>query len=166
VIDGLALQRNWAPMDDFLIARIIHVVAVLFWIGGVGFVTLVVMPSIREEFPPEERLIIFQRVEQRFASQARVWVALAGASGFWMVYRADLWKRYADLQFWWMHAMLLVWVLFAAMLFVIEPLVLHRRMANSSRPAGFRWIERVHWVLLLFSLIALIGALAGGHGLF
>ncbi len=34
-------------MDDFIIARVIHVVAVLFWIGGVAFVTLVVMPSVR-----------------------------------------------------------------------------------------------------------------------
>lgn len=30
--------------DDFTLARVIHVVAVLFWIGGVAFVTLVLMP--------------------------------------------------------------------------------------------------------------------------
>ncbi len=119
-------------MDDFIIARIIHVVAILFWIGGVGFVTSVVMPSIREGSPSEERLAAFHRIEGRFAWQARIWVALAGASGFWMVYRADLWSRYADPHFWWMHAMLLVWLLFAIMLFVIEPLFLHRQMANSS----------------------------------
>ena len=89
-------------MDGFIIARIIHVVAILFWIGGVAFVTSVVMPSIREGFPPEERLAAFRRIEARFAWQARIWVALAGASGFWMVYRADLWSRYTGPGFWWM----------------------------------------------------------------
>ena len=32
-------------------ARAIHVLSVLFWIGGVGFVTLVVMPMKRERSP-------------------------------------------------------------------------------------------------------------------
>ena len=152
-------------MDDFIIARIIHVVAILFWIGGVAFVTSVVMPSIREGFPPEGRLAAFRRIEARFAWQARTWVALVGASGFWMVYRADLWSRYTDPRFWWMHAMLLVWLLFATMLFVIEPL-LHRRMANSSCPADFRRMERMHRLLLLLTIIALVGAIGGSHGLF
>lgn len=153
-------------MDDFIIARIIHVVAVLFWIGGVGFVTLVVIPSIREGSPPQERFAAFHRIEGRFARQARIWVALAGASGFWMVYRADLWSRYADPHFWWMHAMLLVWLLFAIMLFVVEPLVLHRRMANSLSPAHFGQIQRMHWLLFAFSVVAVVGAIGGSHGLF
>ncbi|CAN1721651.1 Copper resistance protein D domain-containing protein [Hyphomicrobium sp. 1Nfss2.1] len=152
-------------MDDFTIARAIHVVAVLFWIGGVAFVTTVVMPSIRDGSPPEKRLAAFHRVEGRFAWQARIWVALAGVSGFWMVYRADLWSRYADPRFWWMHAMLLVWLLFATMLFVVEPLFLHRRMASSPGPADFRRMEWVHTLLLLLSLIALVGAIGGSHGL-
>ena len=153
-------------MDDFIIARIIHVVAVLFWIGGVAFVTLVVIPSIREGSPPQERFAAFHRIEGRFAWQARIWVALAGASGFWMVYRADLWSRYADPHFWWMHAMLLVWLLFAIMLFVVEPLFLHRRMANSLSPAHFGRIQRMHWLLLAFSVVAVVGAIGGSHGLF
>jgi len=93
-------------------------------------------------------------------------VALAGASGFWMVYRADLWRRYADPHFWWMHAMLLVWLLFAIMLFVVEPLFLHRRMANSLSPAHFGRIQRMHWLLLAFSVVAVVGAIGGSRGLF
>jgi len=153
-------------MDDLIIARIVHVVAVLFWIGGVAFVTTVVMPSIRKGFLSEDKRAAFHGIEGRFAWQARIWVALAGASGFWMVYRAGLWTRYADPHFWWMHAMLLVWLLFATMLFVVEPLFLHRRMANSSRSPDFRWIERMHWLLLILSLIAMVGAIGGSHGLF
>ena len=33
-------------MDDFIIARALHVLAVLMWIGGVAFVTMVLFPSI------------------------------------------------------------------------------------------------------------------------
>ena len=59
----------------------------------------------------------FHRFEERFAPQAGVWVLLAGASGFWMVHRANLWDRFADPQYWRMHAMVLVWLAFALMLF-------------------------------------------------
>jgi uncharacterized membrane protein len=153
-------------MDDFVIARVVHVLAVLMWIGGVAFVTTVVMPSIRRNHPPGERLAAFHRIEERFAPQARFWVLLAGASGFWMVYRADLWDRFAGFDFWWMHAMVCLWALFALMLFVIEPLVLRRRFRASARPAAdFTRMERMHRVLLLLAVVTLLGAVAGSHGL-
>lgn len=154
-------------MDDFTIARVIHVVSVLLWIGGVAFVTLVVMPSVRTGFAAHERLSVFHRIESRFAPQARLWVLLAGASGFWMAWRGQMWSRFADSHFWWMHAMVALWLVFAAMLFVVEPLFLHRRMLESLDPAqDFAWMERMHRVLLAASLVALIGAVGGSHGLF
>lgn len=153
-------------MDDFTLARVVHVVAILFWIGGVAFVTTVLMPSIRHSVLPAERLSSFHRVEQGFAWQARLWVGLAGLSGLWMIHRADLWDRFADLRFWWMHAMIAIWLIFAAMLYLIEPLFLHRRMHSSRDPArDFARMERMHRGLLLASLVTTIGALAGAHGL-
>lgn len=153
-------------MDDFTIARVIHVLTVLLWIGGVAFVTLVIMPTIRRENRPEKRLFEFHRIESGFAPQARIWVLLAGASGFWMAWRADLWFRFAEASGWWMVAMVVVWAIFMIMLFVLEPLVIHRRMSNSPDPAGdFRRMERMHRVLLVASLIALAGAVGGSHGL-
>ena len=78
-----------------------------------------------------------------------------------------MWSRFADPHFWWMHAMVLVWTLFAAMLFVIEPLFLHRRMAATASPAeDFARMERMHRVLLAASLVAVIGAVGGSHGMF
>lgn len=153
-------------MEDITIARALHVLAVLMWIGGVGFVTCVVMPSIRGLHPPDERLAAFHRIEGRFAPQARLWVLLAGASGFWMVYRAQMWDRFADSRFWWMHAMVGLWAIFAAMLFVIEPLFLHRRMERSATPAtDFARMERMHRLLLALAIVTLLGAMAGSHGL-
>lgn len=152
-------------MDGFILARMLHVVAVLFWIGGVAFVTLVVMPSVRLRHAPEERLAAFHRIEARFAPQARIWVLLAGASGLWMIWRGDMWSRFADPHFWWMHAMVAIWLVFAAMLLVIEPLFLHRRMAASPDPArDFARMEQMHRVLLTASIITLAGAVGGSHG--
>lgn len=154
-------------MDDFALARAVHVVAVLFWIGGVGFVTLVLMPSLSMTEAPPDRLRRFQQFEGRFAWQARLWVLLAGASGFWMVARADLWSRFADPLFWWMHLMLALWAVFAAMLFVIEPLHLHRRLAASTAPeADFKRMIALHRLLLGIAVVTVIGAVGGSHGLF
>ena len=152
-------------MNDFILARGLHVLAVLMWVGGVAFVTTVLFPSIRRSVPPEERLAAFHRFEGRFAPQAALWVLLAGASGFWMTYRAELWSRFADPEYWWMHAMVAVWLVFTTMLFVIEPLFLHKRMEASPDPArDFARMERLHWMALAVSLVTLLGAVAGSHG--
>src|SRR5690606_2331295 len=154
-------------MDDLAPARILHVVAVLMWSGGVGFVTLVVIPALGRVYPPDRRLAAFHAIEGRFAPQARLWVLLAGASGLWMIWRGAMWGLFADPSFWWMHAMLAVWLVFAVMLFVIEPLFLHRRMATSPDPAAdFDRLDRMHRLLLAGSIIAVIGAVGGAHGLF
>ena len=154
-------------VDDFALARAVHVIAVLFWIGGVGFVTWVLMPTLKATELPQDRLRRFQQMEARFAWQARLWVLLAGASGLWLVARADLWSRFLDARFWWMHLMVALWTVFALMLFVIEPLHLHRRLANTQSPeADFARMIRLHQLLLVVSVITIFGAVGGSHGLF
>ncbi len=153
-------------MDDYTIARVVHIAAIIFWIGGVAFVTTVLFPAVTSAFAPEGRLSQFHRFEARFAAQARIWVLLAGASGFWMAWRADLWSRFLEPRYWWMHAMVVVWAAFTLMLFVIEPLFLHKRMAASQSPAqDFDRMSRMHWVALTLSIITAAGAVAGSHGL-
>ncbi len=154
-------------MDDFALARAVHVIAVLFWIGGVGFVTWVLMPTLKATELPQDRLRRFQQIEARFAWQARLWVLLAGASGLWLVARADLWSRFLDSRFWWMHLMVALWTIFALMLFVIEPLYLHGRLAKSkSSEEDFARMMRLHQLLLAVSVITIFGAVGGSHGLF
>ncbi|MBK5940985.1 hypothetical protein [Halochromatium roseum] len=77
------------------------------------------------------------------------------------------WERFTQLSFWWMHAMVLVWVLFTLMLFVLEPLVLWKlflRHAAKHPRRVFGWMERMHWLLLTLSLVTVAGAVAGSHG--
>lgn len=155
-------------MDPLAIARAIHVLAVLLWIGGVAMVTTVLLPAIRRMGAPADRLPLFHRIERRFAWQARVTTLLAGTSGFYMADRLDLWYRFRLAGFWWMHAMVGVWLIFTLMLFVAEPLVLDRWLEARARTAPestYRLVQRLHWVLLAISLVTVFGAVAGSHGL-
>jgi uncharacterized membrane protein len=145
--------------------RAVHVAAVVLWIGGVGFVTTALLPSVRRDHPPAQRLSAFLRVERLFSWQARLTVALAGASGVWMTQAFGLWGRFRLASFWWMHAMALAWIVFALMLYVLEPLFLHRALERARRPErAFRLVELMHWGLLALSLAAVVGAVAGVHG--
>ena len=155
-------------MTDLALARALHVLAIVLWIGGVGMVTTVLLPAIRRSYPAAQRFAAFHDLEARFARQARITTALAGASGFYMAWQMDAWDRFLSGSFWWMHAMVLTWVIFTLMLFVLEPLFLERllaRRAATAPEATYRLVERLHWALLTLSLITVAGAVAGSHGL-
>jgi hypothetical protein len=63
--------------------------------------------------------------------------------------------------------MVLVWAIFTVMLFVLEPLFLHRWIADRGTrdPSGtLRRISALHWALLALSLATVAGAVAASHG--
>lgn len=155
-------------MIDITLARALHVVAIVLWLGGVGMVTTVLLPAIRRQHPAAGRFAQFHAIEHGFARQARWTTALAGATGLYMAWRLQLWDRFASAEFWWMHAMVATWAVFTLMLFVIEPLFLDRLLARRAArqpEATYRLIERLHWGLLALSLLTVAGAVAGAHGL-
>lgn len=153
---------------DFALARAVHVLAIVLWIGGVAMVTLVLLPAVRRFKSPEERVAFFEEVEGRFATQSRITTALAAISGFYMLHLTG-WQRLAMPEFWWIHAMIAVWAVFTLMLFVLEPLVLHRwfnQRAKTAPESTFRLVQRLHWFLLTISLITVAAGVAGSHGWF
>ena len=107
-------------MDDVTIALAIHVLVVVLWIGGVATVTTVLLPAVRRFKSVEERVAFFETIERRFAWQARGTTVLAGASGFYMMYRMNLWSAFLTIEYWWLDAMVAVWLVFTLMLFIIE----------------------------------------------
>lgn len=154
-------------MDEFVLARVLHVLGVVLWIGGVAMVTTVLLPAVARMKSAEERVEFFEHIESRFAIQARFTTLLVGLSGFYMVHILNGWGRFAEPRFWWMHAMVLVWVIFTVMLFVLEPWVLHKwfqARAQHEPEKTFKLIQRLHWFLLSISLITVMGAVAGSHG--
>ena len=153
-------------MDDVAVALALHVLAVIHWIGGLAFVTLIVLPLGRLHSTGDEGLTLFDSLERRFATQVRFSVPLAGATGLWITSRTDLWGRFADPHFWWMSAMLGLWLVFMLMVFVLEPL-LHERFQQQARidpAATLRRITHLHAFLLTLAALTIIGAVAGAHG--
>ncbi len=155
-----------SPIDDIEIARALHVLCIAHWIGGVAFVTLVALPFARAQKDAAAGWALFEGIENRFAGQVRWSIPLAGASGLWMTWRLGLWAAFADPAFWWMDAMVFVWAVFMAAVFVIEPIA-HRRVAVEAArdPKGvLRRLWRTHLVLLVAAATTIAGAVAGAHG--
>lgn len=155
-------------MVEITLARAIHVLAVIIWIGGVSFATTSVLPLTRLRTRPlQERLALFEAIEGRFVWQARISTLLVAASGFYMIHELGLWERFRHAEYWWMHAMVLVWALFTLLLFVIEPLLIHRVLHARVRAGDgsvFIHLLVAHIALLTLSLITAFAAVAGSHG--
>lgn len=153
-------------MDDVAAARALHVLGVVLWIGGVAMVTTVLLPAVRRLEDRADQIAFFESVERGFARQVRASTLLVGASGFYMTWSGDLWDRFRDPAYWWMSAMVAVWLIFTIMLFFLEPLFLHRWLVERGRTrpeSTFRIIIGLHWLLLAVSLLTIGGAVAGSH---
>jgi hypothetical protein len=88
--------------------------------------------------------------------------------GLYLVERLDLWWRFADSRFRWMHAMVMLWLAYAVALFVLEPLLLRARFVERLRRDPDQALSRMmrhHWLVLFLSLATVAGAVAGSHGL-
>ena len=132
-------------MNEFALARVIHVLAVVLWIGGVAMVTTVLIPIIRTTPSDANAVEMFERFEKRFAWQAKFMILIAGGSGFYMLDSIDAWNRYS------------------------EPLFLNRlfkKHARTNPEKTFVFVHGFHMVLLTLSLVTIAGAVAGSHGWF
>jgi len=70
-------------LDYLTLARVIHVIAVMLWIGGVAMVTTVLIPAIKKLRSKEDQ-ITFEQIENKFAFQAKITILLTGLTGFYM----------------------------------------------------------------------------------
>ncbi|RHW76393.1 hypothetical protein [Colwellia sp. RSH04] len=153
---------NW-----FVIVRSVHVLSIVLWIGGVAFITTVLLPSILKHINTEQRFTLFEQLEQSFSWQAKLTTLLAGASGWYMLHYLNAWQRYLHIEFWWLHLMTFIWLIFSIVLFVLEPLFLHKWFKNKAKEHcenTFNNILRMHRILLFLSLLAVVGATLGSHG--
>jgi uncharacterized membrane protein len=150
--------------NHFVLARVLHVIAVIIWIGGVAFVTTVLIPAIRKTQSPENRLQIFEILESKFSFQAKFTTLLAGVTGFYMLHIMNGWS---SMQ-WWIYLMIFVWAIFTTVLFIFEPLFLHKwfhKQATINSEKLFLVLQTMHIILLIISLLAVFGGVAGVHGL-
>jgi uncharacterized membrane protein len=153
--------------DDFALARAIHVLALVHWIGGLSAVTTIVLPRARALADAKDAVAAFEAFERPFAQQARVSILLVGLSGFYMIMKLDGWNRFGRASFWWLDLMVAVWVLFALMVYVLEPLVIHRLFhdfALRQKRRAFALATRLHVVALCVSAFTIVAGVLGALG--
>ena len=151
----------------FVLARSLHVMGVVFWIGGVAFVTTVLIPSLKRTTNKVDRLNLFEQLEGKFSFQAKISTITTGITGLYMIIFLDAWNRYLQIHYWWLHLMTVIWLIFTIVLFVLEPLFLQRwfrKQAVKDSENAFAWLQRLHIILLTLSMLAILGAVAGSHG--
>ena len=87
----------------FVIARALHILGIVLWIGGVAFVTTVLIPAIRHNQSPDNQLSLFELLEGKFSFQAKLSTLLTGISGFYMLHFMDAWGAIV----WWVYLSLI-----------------------------------------------------------
>ncbi|MGH8272712.1 MAG: hypothetical protein ACRES9_00415 [Gammaproteobacteria bacterium] len=149
-------------MNTYNILLALHVLGVVWWIGGVALVTCVLLPSVHR-LPADERIARIKQFEHRFAMQARLAVLLVGITGFWMLALTG-WARLGFAHGWWLDLMILVWALFALLLFVVEPLHLPARIGLMRKRNGFLLLHAVMLTLALAAIFCGVIGVRGGFG--
>jgi len=66
--------------------KLIHVLAVMLWVGGMFFAYMVLRPTATEVLQPPERLKLWNSVFKRFFNWVWLLVYLLLVTGFYMVY--------------------------------------------------------------------------------
>ncbi len=65
-------------MTEFAVAIVIHVLAMVLWVGGVGMVTTVVIPIVKRLPADANTVGMFEAIQKRFAWKAMFMVLIAG----------------------------------------------------------------------------------------
>lgn len=154
-------------IDDLALARAIHVLGLIHWIGGLAVVTTIVLPRARALPDPGQAIEAFEAFERRFASQVRISILLVGLSGGYMITKLDAWDLFQRASFWWLHLMVAVWLLFALVVYVLEPTLLHRQFhefAAREKDRAFALAIRFHVIALAMVVFAIVSGVLGAAG--
>ena len=104
--------------------KLLHVLAVIFWVGGMAFAHTCLRPSVQLLQAPE-RLRLMHAVMGRFFQGVLVAALLVLASGLWMVGRVAKESVQAGVNF----AMPLDWILMAVLGLLMIAIFGHIRFA-------------------------------------
>ncbi|MDH4226593.1 MAG: hypothetical protein OEV59_02395 [Deltaproteobacteria bacterium] len=154
----------------FSILHILHVLAVIAWIGGLAFITIVALPMVIKMPDALQKVLLFSRIEHRFAPLARVYNAVTGITGFAMLYMAGWQSIVFTKEGLGLLIMMVIWFFWAVMLFGLEPLVirkmLDKMMAGDKKidiETIFSRMNALHYVLLFVSLVASAAGIVFAH---
>lgn len=144
----------------------IHVTIVVLWIGGVAFVTIIIFPLLLKMDDSFEKVLLFQRVENRFAKQARAYAWTAGITGAILLYLTGQHRALFTLNALGATVMLVVWLVYTLVLTFEKKIfgVLFSQPEKLNAAKIFVRLNTFHWVVLGLSLAAVFIGVWTGHG--
>jgi len=93
----------------FLLMHIVHILTVILWIGGLAFVTGIVLPMVIKTPDALQKVLTFQRIEHRFAPLAKAYNIVVGITVFIMVWQTGWYELYFTKDGWALTFMTAVW---------------------------------------------------------
>lgn len=144
----------------------VHVIGVVLWIGGVAFVTMVVLPMIMRMENSLEKVLFFQGVEHRFVKIAKTSVVVVGVTGVLLLQITGKWSVMFKASGIGPTLMSVVWLFYALVLMFEGRLfkVIFKGEAQQDTAKVFYRLSVFHWVILSLSLFALGMGVWTGHG--
>ena len=150
----------------YAVLKLLHVLSIVFWVGGMAFAHVCLRPSVTMLQPPE-RLRLLHAVMQRFFRGVLVAALLALATGLWMIGRVAKESVQAGVDF----AMPLDWTIMATLGIVMIAIFGHirfalfkrmsRAVAASDWPAAGAAMASIRlWVLVNLVIGVLVIAIA------
>ena len=144
----------------------IHVLAVVIWIGGVAFVTIIIFPMIMRMEGSSEKMMLFQGIEHRFEKIAKISVAVVGLTGGWMLQLTGGWKTLFSAGGIGPTLMVSVWTFYVLVL-LFEPRLFKAISRGETQQKTSRVFFRLtvfHWVVLVLSLLVIGVGVWSDHG--
>ncbi len=144
----------------------IHVTTVVLWIGGVSFVTIIIFPMLLGMEDSFEKVLLFQRMENRFAWQARIYAWTAGITGGLLLYLTGEYRELFTMNALGPTVMLIVWLLYTIVLTFEKKIfgVLFSQPGKLDSAKIFARLNAFHWIILGLSLLAVFIGVWTGHG--
>ena len=143
------------------IALILHILAAMFWIGGMLFLVLVLVPFLKTIPDPAKKLEIYDIVGRKFSMWGWISIVILVVTGPVILYSLhgvvpfDLLKpatyrgAFGTILGFKLIFVLMVIIISAVHDFYIGPAAVHRQ----SLSAAARWVGRVNFLLALIILV-------------
>lgn len=146
------------------LAVLLHVIAVVIWVGGMFFAHQVLRPVAAGQLEPPVRLTLWVGVFGRFFPW--VWVAVATilATGLWMIFAAFGGMAAVGLYVHAMFGLGLVMMLIFFHVFFAPYARLRRAVAAQDWPAGAKALAQIRLLVGINTVIGLLTIAIGSAG--
>lgn len=109
-------------MESLMTKGLIHTCGVLLWIAAIIVITMELLRTFRKGESGKSKSL--RRLEVKM--MVLITTTFAGSTGLFFLYEWNLWKSLSELDFWWVHSMIMAWILFSIVFFLLDPLFLKK----------------------------------------